>query len=129
MGTIQLYGLKKCSTCVKAVNWLEQQHIACVFTDYRDHPIAAERLSAWAAELGGWEKLVNRASMTWRNLPDKRKTPVDDQQWLALIAEFPTLIKRPVAIDRNGGVSVGFSEKKYSQLFALGPVNAKSPPA
>src|SRR3546814_13964475 len=71
MKTVQLYGLKNCSTCVKAMRWLEQQGVDFSFTDYRDNPVAPQALSAWAQELGGWEKLVNRASMTWRNLDRK----------------------------------------------------------
>src|SRR3546814_4578882 len=73
MKTVQLYGLKNCSTCVKAMRWLEQQGVDFSFTDYRDNPVAPQALSAWAQELGGWEKLVNRASMTWRNLPQESK--------------------------------------------------------
>ncbi|GAB2915694.1 Spx/MgsR family RNA polymerase-binding regulatory protein [Paralcaligenes ginsengisoli] len=117
MKTIKLYGLRKCSTCVKAMNWLDQHGQAYVFSDYRDQPIAAQHLKDWARELGGWEKLVNRASLTWRNLPGERKEPGTDAQWLALISEFPALIKRPVTVDLGGSVSVGFSEKKYGQLF------------
>lgn len=118
MQTVHLYGLKKCSTCVKATSWLEQEGISFQFTDYRDHPVAPEHLRAWADALGGWEKLVNRASMTWRNLPDDRKSPATSEQWLALIAEFPALVRRPVAVDADGGVGVGFSEKKYAERFA-----------
>lgn len=117
MDFVQLYGLKNCSTCVKAVNWLKQHAVSFSFTDYRDQPVAGAQLARWAAQLGGWEKLVNRASMTWRNLPESRKTPADEQQWLTLIAEFPALIKRPVAVTGSGSVSLGFSEKKYSELF------------
>ncbi|HUH88461.1 MAG TPA: Spx/MgsR family RNA polymerase-binding regulatory protein [Pusillimonas sp.] len=116
MNTIRLYGLKRCSTCVKAMSWLQEQGIAYEFTDYRDQPVPASTLSDWQAQLGGWEKLVNRASMTWRNLPDERKTPQGDEQWLGLIAEFPALIKRPVRVDADGRVSVGFSAKKYDEL-------------
>ena len=117
MTSVVLYGLKKCSTCVKAVNWLAQHNIDAEFIDYRDHPIAPDLLENWAQALGGWEKLVNRASMTWRNLPDDRKTPSSNKQWLGLIAEYPALVKRPVMV-ANGAVSVGFSEKKYGELFA-----------
>lgn len=116
--SVHLYGLKNCSTCVKAKTWLEQRGVSYEFTDYRDHAIDPETLQAWATELGGWEKLVNRASMTWRNLPADRKAPATAPEWLALIAEFPTLIKRPVSVDGKGAVSVGFSEKKYSEIFS-----------
>ncbi|NYT86619.1 Spx/MgsR family RNA polymerase-binding regulatory protein [Pollutimonas harenae] len=117
MKAVTLYGLKKCSTCVKAIKWLEQSGIGFSFIDYRDHPVLPKQLKAWAEELGGWEKLVNRASMTWRNLPDERKTPDTDALWLALIAEYPTLVRRPVTVTGDGCVHVGFSEKKYSELF------------
>lgn len=118
MNKIQLYGLSKCSTCVKATSWLAQEGVTYTFTDYRENPLAAERLKAWSQKLGGWEKLVNRASMTWRNLPEARKSPGSNEQWLALIAEYPALVKRPVLVLADDQVHVGFSEKKYGELFA-----------
>jgi len=117
MDTVQLYGLKQCSTCVKAMAWLKQHGVAFNFVDYRARPVASDMLRAWAEQLGGWEKLVNRASMTWLNLPEERKSPASADEWLALIAEFPALVKRPVTVDGAGRVSVGFSEKKYHELF------------
>lgn len=116
MSTLRLYGLKNCSTCQKATAWLAQHGVAFEFIDYRDYPVAPDTLHGWATELGGWPKLVNRASMTWRNLPPERKTPQSDEAWLTLIAEFPTLVRRPVAADDNA-VQVGFSEKKYAERF------------
>jgi Spx/MgsR family transcriptional regulator len=118
---ITLYGLKKCSTCVKACTWFETQKIAFQFIDYRDDPIEPDYLIAWSKQLGGWEKLVNRASMTWRNLSDteKQQTQALDQGqntnaiWLNLIARFPALIRRPLTVWEEGAVSVGFNEKKF----------------
>lgn len=113
-----LYGLTKCSTCVKAREWLTEHGVDHEFIDYRDHPVPAATLKAWSGKVGGWEKLVNRASMTWRNLPDDRKTPATDAQWTQLIAEFPALVRRPVTVTPDGEVGVGFSEKRYGEHFA-----------
>ncbi|HCP78159.1 MAG TPA: arsenate reductase, partial [Pusillimonas sp.] len=33
--SVVLYGLKKCSTCVKAMKWLDAQGIQYRFVDYR----------------------------------------------------------------------------------------------
>jgi len=118
MDHISLYGLNRCSTCVKARKWLEEQGVNVSFTDYRDEPLPAESLARWSRELGGWKKLVNRASMTWRNLPEQRKTPASDDEWLQLIAEYPTLVRRPLAIWPDRSVTVGFSEKKYQEKLA-----------
>lgn len=112
-----LYGLTKCSTCVKARNWLNEHGVDHVFVDYRDTPVPAATLKQWADLLGGWEKLVNRASMTWRNLAEDRKTAQTDAQWTALIAEYPALVRRPVTVTADGEVTVGFNEKRYEARF------------
>jgi len=114
---ITLYGLNKCSTCVKARDWLDAHKVAHVFVDYRDHPVPPATLADWAQQLGGWEKLLNRASMTWRNLPESRRAPGDDGEWAALVADYPALVRRPVAVDAAGKVSVGFNVKRYLERF------------
>ncbi len=113
-----LYGLTKCSTCVKARNWLTEHGVDHVFVDYRDTPVPPATLKQWADQLGGWEKLVNRASMTWRNLADEQKTAHTDDQWTALIAEYPALVRRPVTVTADDVVTVGFNEKRYEARFA-----------
>jgi len=115
--TVILYGLTQCSTCVKARQWLDAHHVAHTFIDYRDQPVAAATLTDWAGQLGGWEKLVNRASMTWRNLPESRRAPANDTEWTALIADFPALVRRPVAVSEDGSVGVGFNDQRYLARF------------
>jgi len=115
--TVTVYGLAKCSTCVKARQWLDAHGVAHTFIDYRDQPVPAATLTDWAQQLGGWEKLVNRASMTWRNLPETRRTPANDTEWTALIADYPALVRRPVAVAPDGTVGVGFNDKRYQTRF------------
>ncbi|VCU67988.1 putative reductase [Pigmentiphaga humi] len=110
MADIRVYGLNNCDTCRKARKWLDAQGLAYTFVDYREHPAGADVLKAWAGKVGGWEKLVNRASTTWRNLPEASKQPAGEADWLALVAGHPTLVRRPVLETADGAVSVGFSE-------------------
>ena len=119
MMALTLYGLTQCSTCVKARAWLAQQAIAHQFIDYRSHPIGAADLKKWAKALGGFEKLVNRASMTWRQLTDALKDPQSDEQWLELIAQYPALIRRPLTLYPDGLVTVGFNEKRYTEKLKI----------
>ncbi|HEU4670642.1 MAG TPA: Spx/MgsR family RNA polymerase-binding regulatory protein [Dyella sp.] len=113
--SVELYGLAKCSTCDKARAWLDAHKVKHSFTDYRDEPIAPATLKAWAKALT-WEKLVNRASYTWRDLSEQQKAASTDAEWLKLIKEYPALVKRPVVV-KDGAVSVGFTEKKFKELF------------
>lgn len=112
---MKLYGLKKCSTCQKAMAWLSEHGVDHQFIDYREEPIEPKDLKAWAHALGGWEKLVNRASMTWRNLAEHEREVHEDKQWQALIAQYPALVRRPLAIHRDGSVTTGFNEKKFKE--------------
>ena len=113
---VRIYGLEKCSTCEKARNWLVRKKIAHAFVDYREQRIDATTLKTWAKAVGGWEKLVNRTGMTWRNLPPNRKSPESDPEWLLLIKEYPALVRRPVVV-RGGVVSLGFTDKLFANLF------------
>ena len=115
--SIKLYGLEKCETCKKARNWLARHKIAHEFIDYREHRPEPNVLKTWAKAVGGWEHLVNRSGMTWRNLPPARKTPGSDPEWLLLIKEYPAIVRRPVVVLDDGSVHLGFTEKLFARLF------------
>lgn len=110
---MKLYGLSKCDTCKKARQWLTAQGVAHEFIDYRDHPLSPLTLTAYAQSLGGWEKLVNRASMTWRQLSEEQRQASGDDQWQDLVAQYPALVRRPLTVWPDGTVTTGFSEKKF----------------
>lgn len=117
MPAITLYGLSTCDTCRKARNWLDRFAVACTFVDYRANPVAAATLKEWATQLGGWGKLVNKSSTTWRNLLPQRKNPASDPEWTLLLKEYPALIRRPVVVQGNGAISVGFSDNGFKKQF------------
>jgi arsenate reductase-like glutaredoxin family protein len=73
-----VYGLDTCDTCRKARNWLKRAGIEHDFVDYREHRVDPVTLKAWSKAVGGWDKLINKASTTWRNLPAMRMTPGSD---------------------------------------------------
>ena len=115
--TTTLYGLPNCDTCRKARQWLDRAGIEYRFVDYRADPVPATTLGGWARDLGGWDKLVNKRSSSWRQLDAKQKSSSTDAQWIRLIGAHPTLVKRPVLVLDNGSVSVGFSAVLFEQIF------------
>ena len=117
--TVTVYGLESCDTCKKARNWLKRFEIGHTFVDYRANRVPPETLKAWAAQLGGWEKLINKASTTWRQLPEGRKAPGSDPEWTLLLKEHPALVKRPVLVTADGTVSVGFTDNAYKLRFGI----------
>lgn len=119
MERFTIYGLANCDTCRKACKWLDRKKIAYHFIDYRDQRIPGETLTAWAGELGGWERLVNRSCTTWRNLPAPRKLAASDPEWTLLIKEYPQLVRRPVVVLPGGRLSIGFTDKLFAKLYEL----------
>ena len=115
--SVTLYGLTTCDTCRKARNWLDRFEVAYTFVDYRANPVPATTLKAWAQQLGGWEKLVNKSSTTWRNLLPQRKNPGSDPEWTLLLKEYPALVRRPVVLQQDGSVTVGFTDNGFKKLF------------
>ena len=116
-----MYGLDNCDTCRKARNWLKRAGVEHAFVDYRERRIEPAKLKDWAQQLGGWDKLVNKGSTTWRNLPEMRKTPGSDPEWTLLIKEHPAIVKRPVVLMPDGNVTIGFTDNAFKQLFGVKP--------
>lgn len=115
---IKVYGIKNCDTMKKAMTWLTDHGVDYEFVDYKKAGVAASRLPDWAAQ-AGWETLLNRKGLTWKKLPEERRTDVDEAAALALMAEQPSMIKRPV-VEVGGELLVGFDPEVYARTFAPG---------
>lgn len=114
--TLKLYGLAKCSTCQKAIAWLDENKIGHTFSDVKDNPITKEQVAAWSKALGGWEKMINKAGYTWRGLPPEKTASLTEARAVALAVENPSLIRRPLIEHADGSVTVGFSKKIQEML-------------
>ncbi|MCI4644650.1 MAG: ArsC family transcriptional regulator [Hyphomonadaceae bacterium] len=107
-----LYGLKNCDTCKKALKALESAGKPADFVDIRTDADLSTKVPAWLEAAG--EKLLNKASTTWRNLPEEQRTKAESDPASLLIAN-PTLIKRPV-IETGGEIYVGWKKDVQAAL-------------
>jgi arsenate reductase len=114
--TITIYGIKNCDTMKKARAWLDQHSVAYAFHDYKTEGIERVRLERWVKKLG-WEIVLNRASTTFRELPDDRKEALDAAKAIALMLEQPSMIKRPVLDIGAGRLLVGFKPEVYREAL------------
>lgn len=116
---LKIYGLKNCDTCKKATKWLDAENIEYEFLDIRNPTPDQATLKFWLDEVGD-KLLINRRSTSWRNLTDEQKNSSTDAEFLALISENPTLIKRPVFVkhsvkqNEKDQITVGFNAKNPS---------------
>ena len=112
---MDVYGLKNCDTCRKALKWLEDKGIAHTFHDIRQAGLGEADIAGWAAR-AGWETLLTRRGTTWRGLSDAEREGVDEVHAVRLMTAHPALIKRPVFV-RNGAVLVGFDASVQALLM------------
>ncbi|AGB47496.1 transcriptional regulator, Spx/MgsR family [Mesorhizobium australicum WSM2073] len=108
-----MYGITNCDTIKKARVWLESHDLPYRFHDYRAEGIEAGKLNGWAGKVG-WEKLLNKGSTSFRELPEADKQGLDEKKAKALMLAKPTMIRRPV-LEIGDRVVVGFKPEVYEQ--------------
>ncbi|MCT2538700.1 arsenate reductase family protein [Sedimentimonas flavescens] len=97
-----LYGIPTCDTCRKAKKALEAAGHQVTLRDVRAEPLSGDEIAEFVAQFG--ERIVNRASTTWRGLSEaERAASVPD-----LLAAHPTLMKRPVI--RGAQLTLGWDK-------------------
>lgn len=114
---MKLYGIPTCNTVKKARTWLEENSIAYEFHDFKKLGIEEAVIKQWLSQ-APWDKLINRAGMTWRNLNDAEKAVVtDNASATQLMIAKTSVIKRPLLIKDGNLLALGFDEAKYQQLL------------
>ncbi|MCF0057370.1 ArsC family reductase [Dyadobacter sp. CY356] len=113
-----VYGIPNCNTVKKARTWLDENGIEYTFHDYKKNGITSEIITGWF-QYFPWEKLVNKAGTTWKQLSDEEKAAVaDEKSATALMVTKNSVIKRPLIEDSSGkAVAIGFSESEYEKTF------------
>ena len=112
-----IYGLKNCDSCRKALQWMKAEHFECTFSDLRGGEGGLDLVEDWVS-VCGWIMLLNKRGSTWRKLGEKRKNDLKEDTAVALMVEFPALIKRPIfVLDRH--VIVGFKKEQKDEIIRL----------
>lgn len=90
--SLKIYGLDYCSTVQKARAALQDAGWEIEFHDVKqDTPSKAE----WTRMLDEFgEKLVNRASLTWRGMSEDERRAAPEE----MLAAKPALMKRPAIV-------------------------------
>lgn len=87
-----LFGLAHCSTCQKAQAALEQAGWTIDFRDVKDAPLSQDERARLVSDFG--DKLINRASLTWRGMSDAERA----EDPVAMLAARPSVMKRPAIV-------------------------------
>lgn len=107
----------KCSTCQKAMKWLEEKGI-----DYAGRPIkeenpSAEELKSWYDRSGlPLKRFFNTSGLLYKEMGLKDKlADMSEEEQLKLLATDGMLVKRPILVS-DQGVYPGFKDGEWEKL-------------
>lgn len=114
---ITIYGIPNCDTVQKAIKWLNTNNIKFRFHNFREDGLEDKSIEYWLT-FQPLNKLINTRSTTFRDLGEKGKGALDDpKKAIALMKEYPSIIKRPVWDMGKDGVFLGWDEQAMAQLL------------
>ena len=107
---------KKCSTCQKALKWLDANGIAYAERPIKEQNPTLEELKEWYGMSGlSLKRFFNTSGMKYKELKLKDKLPaMTEEEQLELLASDGMLVKRPVLVG-NDFVLTGFKEKEWTE--------------
>ena len=106
--TLQIYGIPNCATCKKALQWLDINVVDFEFINLKEKPPSRKEIESWVAVLG-YKAMRNTSGQSYRALGDE-KLEWTEEQWIDAFAKDAMLIKRPLFLDDEEPIHVGFRQ-------------------
>lgn len=118
MIVIKLIYYPKCSTCIKAKKYLEENNIVFETRDIvLDTPSASELNNIINKSKKDIKKFFNTSGIKYRELGLKDKlSTMTEEEMINILATDGMLIKRPILIS-DDKVLIGFKEKEWRELL------------
>ncbi len=118
MAKTKVYSYKKCSTCAKALKFLDKKKVSVDVVDITEQPPSKKELEVMLKNYDGeLKKLFNTSGVAYRENKIKDKLPtMTKAQALAMLSKNGRLVKRPFVLKGASGL-VGFKEAEWNQLF------------
>ena len=107
---------RKCSTCMKALNWLEANNVVFEERPIKEQNPTYEELKAWYQMSGmSLKKFFNTSGLLYKDMGLKDKLPqMSEEEQLRLLATDGMLVKRPLVVG-DDYVLTGFKEKEWAE--------------
>ena len=115
--TILVLCYSRCSTCKKALKWLDDHHIVYESRDIKEENPSEDELAAWHARSGlPIRRFFNTSGMVYRekNVKSKLDAGMTDDDAYKLLATDGMLVKRPLVIGPDF-VLTGFRELEWEE--------------
>lgn len=107
---------RKCSTCQKALKWLEENQVNFEERPIKEQNPSYEELREWYQKSGlPLKKFFNTSGLLYKELKLKDKLPtMSEEEQLQLLATDGMLVKRPLVVG-DDFVLTGFKEAEWKE--------------
>ena len=118
---LKIYEYAKCSTCVKALKFLDSQKVKYQKMAIVDTPPSMKELKEMLASVkengGSIRNLFNTSGLVYKEMKLSEKLPtLSESEALKLLADNGKLVKRPFVIGDDTHL-VGFKEDEWKENF------------
>jgi arsenate reductase len=115
--SVEVYWLPYCTTCQKAVAYLEEKGVPIrSYRNLKDEPLSEAEVRDLAAKVGGGDKLFSKRAMKYRQM-GLHEREVGEDEMVRLMAQEYTFVTRPVIV-RGDRATAGFSAKRVDALVS-----------
>ena len=112
-----LFSYSTCSTCRKAISWLDKNEFEYELIDIVKEPPSLKILSNALNQLGNRKLLLNTSGVSYRRLGAETVKAMTDQELLENLCRDGKLIKRPFLIMDGGLILVGFKVGAWEEAL------------
>ena len=112
---LKVFSYSRCSTCRKALAWLEAEGLDYTVVDITVQPPSRDLLQAAIEQFGERKPLFNTSGQSYRALGAAKVKAMSDDEALDALAADGRLIKRPFLLQDDGQVLVGFKSDVWAQ--------------
>lgn len=109
---------EKCSTCKKALNWLDEKGVEYILRPIKEQNPSAAELECWH-KLSGLplKRFYNTSGLMYKELGLKDKIPaMSEEEQYELLGSNGMLVKRPLVVGEDF-VLTGFKETEWEGLL------------
>jgi len=114
---VRIYSYSSCTTCKKALKWLNENKIEYELIDIALCPPSKEILIDAISQLGERKKIFNTSGVSYRSLGSEVVKAMSDSEALEALVVDGKLIKRPFLITETGKILVGFKPEIWSDIL------------
>ena len=115
---IKVYCYSKCSTCKKALKWLDEKKVKYELIDLKENNPDEKTLRKYHKQSGlPLKRFFNTSGMLYREMELSKKLPdMSEDEQFKLLASDGMLVKRPMLV-ADKTVLTGFKESEWEKVL------------